>query len=270
MSKRKDQDAQQQFDHIAVELAVETLLNLIPPSPITFGGIQENHRRRLWRDIQTAVTRLTSLSVELDLIALPPVIYNPADPSTFAESIANKLLLQESMSLADLMGRAFYGSGIYAIYYHGSFDAYRPIKGRTTPIYVGKADPSERDARTVREQGTALWKRLKEHVDSIRDASNLELGDFTCRYLVVGSGWQVAAESHLISLFKPIWNKEMKVCQGFGKHGDASTTRRNKRSAWDTLHPGRTWAADALSHDRSEQQIKVDIGEHYRKHRPRH
>lgn len=29
------------------------------------------------------------------------------------------------------------------------------------------------------------------------------------------------------------------------KHGDAASTRRNKRSPWDVVHPGREWALDA-------------------------
>jgi hypothetical protein len=255
----------------AVEEALEKLLTTIPNGMVNTSAIPERDRKRLWKGIQQAVERLSSLAVELDLIALPPLMYNPADPATFAESIGNKLLLQEAMPLADIGTRPFYGSGIYALYYHGDFDAYQPIKNTGTPIYAGKADPGEKDARTPREQGTRLWARLREHADSIKEATaTLKTADFTCRYLVTGSGWQVAAEAHLISLFKPIWNKEMKICQGLGKHGDASDTRRNKRSAWDTLHPGRPWAGDALDNDRSVDQIKADIAAHYRKYPTRH
>ena len=35
------------------------------------------------------------------------------------------------------------------------------------------------------------------------------------------------------------------MCDGFGKHGDSYSTRPNRRSAWDTLHPGRPWATHA-------------------------
>jgi hypothetical protein len=33
------------------------------------------------------------------------------------------------------------------------------------------------------------------------------------------------------------------------KHGDAATTRKNKRSPWDVVHPGRAWALDGLLED---------------------
>lgn len=247
-----------------------TLLRTLPHGIVDAARIDERERKKLWRGIQAIVERLNGLAVELDLIALPPLMYNPADPATFAESIGNKLLLQDPFPLARLGERAFYGSGIYALFYHGSFDAYVPIRRTGTPIYAGKADPAEKDARTPQEQGTRLWARLREHADSIKEARNLDINDFDCRYLVVGSGWQVAAEAHLIALFKPVWNKEMKVCQGLGKHGDASETRRNLRSAWDSLHPGRPWAEDAESNRRSVDQIKADIADHYRRFPPRH
>ena len=53
---------------------------------------------------------------------------------------------------------------------------------------------------------------------------------------------QNGAENYLIDLFKPIWNSEIGICYGFGKHGDDPGTRKNLRSPWDSLHPGRDWA----------------------------
>ncbi len=158
----------------------------------------------------------------------------------------------------------FYGSGIYAIYYMGDFEPYEPISDTEHPIYVGKTDPAKPHAKSTREQGTSLWERLTKHKSNIGLASTLRLEDFECRYLVVASGWQVAAESALIGLFKPLWNKETKVVLGFGKHGDAADTRRNTRSPWDTLHPGRKWADNEATKDRLEKHaIEERIKRHF-------
>lgn len=43
--------------------------------------------------------------------------------------------------------------------------------------------------------------------------------------LVVQTGWQDSAENYLIELFEPIWNSEVNICFGFGKHGDDPKTR---------------------------------------------
>jgi hypothetical protein len=70
-----------------------------------------------------------------------------------------------------------------------------------------------------------LQKRLLEHARSIRSASTtLDVTDFDCRFLVVQSGFQQAAEARLINFFKPIWNNECDICYGIGKHGDSSKT----------------------------------------------
>ena len=91
------------------------------------------------------------------------------------------------------------------------------------------------------------------------------MSDFEQRSLVIQSGWQSAAEEYLIGLFRPIWNKETKICYGFGKHGDASKTRANQRSPWDTLHPGRSWAHDDtnLLDAHPRHQIVDNIRRHF-------
>ena len=129
----------------------------------------------------------------------------------------------------------FYGSGVYALYYSGTeIQPYNPISSTETPIYVGKAIPSSPTAETVSDQGPAVWKRLKEHSKSIV-AGGLDPAHFRYRYAVIQSGMERAVEDFMIRLFKPIWNKEIKVCYGIGKHGDAATTRANDRSPWDTM-----------------------------------
>ena len=127
-------------------------------------------------------------------------------------------------------------------------------------------------ASTPEEQGEKLWQRISmDHLKSIGRATNLNLEDFDCRYLVVKSAWQKTAEDYLIDLFKPIWNNEMKICFGFGKHGDSSETRNNSRSPWDTLHPGRPWAGTVATRDNRQSALEIQqkVLEHFTRHPPR-
>ena len=130
-------------------------------------------------------------------------------------------------------------------------------------MYVGKADPALGSAKTPVQQGERLAGRLRDHRRNINKVDNLDIDDFTCRALVVQSGWQTAAESYLINLFKPIWNKEIGLIYGFRKHGDAASTRSNKCAPWDTLHPGRGWAgADKLEDAKTLDQIETEVFNH--------
>ena len=125
--------------------------------------------------------------------------------------------------------------------------------------------------KTAREQGDRLANRLSEHRKNIAKAtSTLKVEDLEYRALVVQSGWQGAAEAYLIGLFKPVWNNEVGICYGFGKHGDAPETRANLRSPWDTLHPGRDWAhRDPKMKDaQPAKRIIDDIAQHLAKFPP--
>ena len=53
---------------------------------------------------------------------------------------------------------------------------------------------------------------------------------------------------------------------GIGKHGDSASTRANKRSPWDTMHPGRKWAADTKDDQMSRKEIESRIAEHFIAH----
>lgn len=237
--------------------------------PITVEGWSGSMRRELDYAAESLISQLREFQCALDPIALPGKILDPSNPATFAELIASNLMFRRRRSLSDVVSSKFYGSGVYAIFYDGDFEAYQPIVGTETPIYTGKSQP-ESASTTPKEQGVKLHQRLKEHAKSIDKADNLKLADFTCRYLVVATGWEKAAEHYLISHYHPIWNKESKVCQGFGKHGDAAATRRNSRSAWDTLHMGRNWAKtdDNKPNDKSVEDILRAIADHYTKYPP--
>ncbi len=180
----------------------------------------------------------------------------------FAFSFTN----QEKRALDKLVDSPFYGAGVYAIYYQGKTEnAYLPLSCTETPIYVGKADPKNPQAETVEEQGQALYLRLKEHSKNMTNG-NLSLSDFYFRAAPIQTGMQAAVEDFMIRLFRPIWNKEIKICFGIGKHGDRATTRANRRSPWDTMHPGRKWAEATKTDQMKRHEIEAKIEEHFKKH----
>jgi hypothetical protein len=81
---------------------------------------------------------------------------------------------------------------------------------------------------------------------------------------VVQSGLETSAETCLKNFFLPVWNSETDICYGIGKHGDDSKTRANKRSPWDTLHPGRPWAASTDLEDAfPEESIRKRVALHF-------
>jgi len=255
-------------DAAAVIQALEALLAQLPPDTGSLASsISLAKRKHVRRIVGQLRGRLADLHVALDSVKHPASIFDPSDPQTIGELIAQTLLIQPSQPLGSLL--PFYGSGVYAIYYHGAFKHYLPVSGSNTPLYVGKVDPKTRGASTVEEQGAKLYERLvRDHAKNIKSAENLALGDFDCRYLVVKSAWQNTAETYLIDRFRPIWNNEVGICFGIGKHGDAAVTRSNTRSPWDTLHPGRKWAWSPgnKSNPKSPEVIGQEITKHFQRH----
>jgi hypothetical protein len=222
-----------------------------------------NGLRKLNKEIEQAASDLSALLAELDPIKRPVEVFDPGNPRTIGFFIALALTAQPRQLLAALPPH--YGSGIYALYYSGDFPLYRPISGTETPIYVGQAAPGNENARTPVEQGARLAARLNEHRKTIsRAVTSLRIEDFECRSLVVQTGWETPAEDYLIRLFRPIWNKETKIVQGFGKHGDAPTTRQNKVSSWDVLHQGRDEAGHGVNPlQKTEERLAFELGEHF-------
>ena len=104
--------------------------------------------------------------------------------------------------------------------------------------------------------GNTMFKRLSEHGDSIQQAVNLACGEFNCRYLVVDDVWIPLAESLLIDRFRPLWNV---LVDGFGNHAPGSGRRRQKKSPWDVLHPGRSWAEKLQPCAKSMKEIESEI-----------
>lgn len=219
-------------------------------------------RKKLEAQIKEAIDALTTLLAQIDPVAQPTSVFDPSNPKVVGRFVALAMVAQDRLPLSEIP--KFYGSGIYAIYYNGRFREYQPISKTETPIYVGKASPSLSNARTPLEQGAKLCGRLSDHRKNIIKAnSTIDIADFEFRSLVVQSGWETAAEDYLIHLFRPIWNSETNILYGLGKHGDSASTRANKRSPWDTLHPGRTWAAASIEDAKSAGQIEVELVKHF-------
>ncbi len=171
--------------------------------------------------------------------------FNPLDRRSLAESVTAAMLERPAVPLPPA---PFTGAGIYAIYYVGDFPPYRKLAefnrrhGFARPIYVGKAVPPgarKGGFRLSDDPGTVLYNRLCEHAESIEEAENLSIGDFFCRFLSVDDIWIPLGESLLIEKFSPLWNLAI---DGFGNHDPGKGRISQKRSLWDTVHPGRGWA----------------------------
>lgn len=263
------EDFKASLDFEGFSLQLRDLLERLPDGPIDSPPLGSKRLKELRAEIEKVVSRLKALSSEIDPVRMPQLVFDPSEPSVIGRLIALTLLEQPRHALAGV--EPFYGSGVYALYHKGPFEAYTPITGSDHPIYVGKADPATHDASSAMEQGDRLSRRLAEHAKSIRSAgSTLAIEDFDCRFLVVKSAWQKTAEDYLIGRFKPVWNSETKVCYGFGKHGDSPSTRSNTRSPWDTLHPGREWATRSgnVPNAKSIQRILLEIKAHFEKNPP--
>jgi hypothetical protein len=244
-----------------LDQALTALHDAMPDAPAArreAAGMPDRRQRRLLARMSAAATALLRLADELDPIRPPTMVFDLKDPSITGMLIGNALEVERPVRLAEVP--RLYGSGVYAIYYKGDFAPYAPIRGERCPIYVGKADPARRDATTPREQGPALWVRLAKHAKNLSRAKHLGLADFTCRYLVIQTGLEVATEDFLVNRYLPVWNI---ACKGLGKHGDLT---RKELSSWDVLHSGRHWAKGQSSlKGKNAASVKADIQRHFEK-----
>lgn len=246
-------------------------LRELPPS------LSKPAAKKAMAELLSIMGDIESARADLDPIKDPGASFDPADPDTAGRLVALALIAQDRVPLGRVART--YGSGVYAIYYRGDHPLYATVSGTETPIYVGKADPDSPNARTPREQGPRLFGRLKDHRRMIETVGAyaerealphpLRLDDFEARRLVCATNAQLVAEKHLIAMFRPIWNNEIGICWGISKHGDAATTRANKRSPWDVMHPGRAWAmAESLDDKASPEDIERRIAEHFAQNQP--
>ncbi|WPL18356.1 Eco29kI restriction endonuclease [Thiorhodovibrio winogradskyi] len=197
--------------------------------------------------------------------------FNPLHKRHLGESVGQALLRRPPTAMADLT--SFSGAGVYAIYYQGEFPAYEAIasmnrqRGCLVPIYVGKAVPkgARKGGDLEANPGKALFNRLTQHRRSIEEATNLNLADFHCRFLVVDDIWIPLGESLLIAKFNPLWNL---LIDGFGNHDPGSGRHAGVRPRWDVLHPGRAWAQKCRPREESAEQIVADVKQYLRDNPP--
>jgi hypothetical protein len=197
--------------------------------------------------------------------------FNPLHKRHLGESVGQAMLRQPVTPLGNL--EIFEGAGIYAIYYTGDFHGYEAIaerngkKGFNAPIYVGKAVPkgARKGGDLEAPPGKVLSGRLNQHAKSIEEASNLNIADFYCRYLIVDDIWIPLGESLLIAKFDPLWNK---LIDGFGNHDPGKGRHAGLRPRWDVLHPGRPWAERCQPRDESAEQIIREARDYLRSNPP--
>lgn len=195
-------------------------------------------------------------------------VYNPLDKINLGKSVADALLEQPLQALAEIS--SFEGAGIYVLYYRGSFPAYAPMAAANAdearwPIYVGKAIPSGgRKGASLKasERGKALFKRLADHRDSIKEVEaaggNLSVADFQVRFLTVDDIWIPLGESLLIARFRPLWNIAL---DGFGNHDPGKGRYEGLRPLWDHLHPGRSWAERCAIREETTVEIEARLAD---------
>ncbi|MDP7727620.1 Eco29kI family restriction endonuclease [Mycobacterium sp. TY813] len=194
--------------------------------------------------------------------------FNPLDMENLGLSVGTALLTSEVHPLGDVP--SFRGAGVYAIYYHGPLPYYSALVTATVggevpvevPIYVGKAVPEGARTGVSITEGSRtrkLSQRLNKHAESVRAAENLDIADFTCRWLVVEPIWIPLGESVTIARFAPVWNV---IVPGFGNHDPGAGRRQGLRTRWDTLHPGRAFAPLFPERPETAEDIAADVAEY--------
>lgn len=169
-----------------------------------------------------------------------PDRYNPLDPKEIGRSLREKLEQQEALTFPP---EKFAGAGLYAIYWAGDHPLYARLRGTFVPLYVGKAEAGNSsygfEPDYTRDK---LWRRIEKHSKSVSEVSRtdeadtLNLTDFRVRFLCLEDAWIVLGERALLAEYRPVlWNT---IMNGFGSN-PPGTARRNARSVWDTVHPGR-------------------------------
>lgn len=190
--------------------------------------------------------------------------FNPLDKIHLAENISRVLAEQP---LSGMPPDSFVGAGIYALYYKGPFQAYKPVSSSdfTSPIYVGSALPEGGRTGGIglsQRRTRKLYERLRQHARSIEAATNLEVADFRVRYLLLDDIWIPLAESYLIAVHRPVWNSS--VVDGFGIHDPGKGRGGQRRSLWDELHPGRPYAVERPKARLAANEIAAAIEEYWR------
>jgi len=104
--------------------ALRSLQRALPTVDQDLDGAEATPRERkhLYEEARRTSDRLVRLVEAASPIKSPKFIFDPTDPTVAGELIANALLKQMRYPLSRV--ERTYGSGVYALYYLGPFDAY--------------------------------------------------------------------------------------------------------------------------------------------------
>ena len=96
-------------------------------------------RKKLNIEIANVANELNKLVADLDPRRQPSTVFDPGNPRTIGFFVALALTAQPRQPLEAV--EEFFGSGVYAIYYNGSYPLYNQLSKTETPVYVGQAAP---------------------------------------------------------------------------------------------------------------------------------
>lgn len=154
----------------------------------------------------------------------------------------------------------FSGAGVYALYLtQVGGTLYSPNLPSMYPIYIGKAVPKGSRQGRGNTTGTPLKSRLAKHLSSIKQVENLLENNFVCRFMILQGHAEdmiSAMESYLIRQYNPLWNSHI---DGFGINAPGKGRYNQSPSEWDTLHPGRYYAAQLTGIQKSTEEIREKI-----------
>lgn len=163
-----------------------------------------------------------------------PATYDPMGTENITAAICRELERQPLIPLDHEIDR-FEGSGLYAIYYNGNTERiYERLKNHNIPVYVGQAVSHNSQTGVAAAAAWPLWRRIRLHRKSIEGAGLL--GEFGIRLLLLPDVYANLGENGLRVFYRPVWNA---ILTGFGSNEQGPSTRRSKRSKWDTVHSGR-------------------------------
>jgi hypothetical protein len=168
-----------------------------------------------------------------------PPRFDPLHPAEIGRLLRERL---EEQELTSFPPPEFLGAGLYAIYWVGKLPLYSRLKDTMVPVYVGKAEAGNSSyGYEPNYDANKLWKRIEKHANSVREVEGpsstaIHRDDFRVRFLALDDAWIVLGERALLREYRPVlWNS---IMNGFGSN-PPGTARKNARSVWDTVHPGR-------------------------------
>ena len=153
--------------------------------------------------------------------------------------------------------------GVYLLYYKGQFSLYSDITYANQnfcclPIYIGKAEtPGKRTGKGTVTGG--LIGRLREHRNSIRQATNLDVTDFDFTVVAMAVDLVAWGEAVLIRHFQPVW---CSIISGFGIHAPGKGRGGQMRSMWDEIHSGRLFAEELPSNPITIASLQPQVTKH--------